>query len=164
VSVQHICPSVQSPATWQWRPNMHIASGMHLGPALDSPQHASPAAQSSGPSQRSSVPVHSTRAAHAIVSPADPDVTEQMSPPVHVTSPHRTSGGGPPSRAVELLGARCVLSGLQPAVAQTLVELGVSFGGLETQRNLRHALESCQGARRTDRTVQKRRRSGNADA
>jgi rsbT co-antagonist protein RsbR len=69
------------------------------------------------------------------------------------------------ARAVELLGARCVLSGVQPAVAQTLVELGVSFGGLETQRNLRHALESCQGGRRNvDRTIQKRRRSGNADA
>ncbi|UJR81387.1 STAS domain-containing protein [Sandaracinus amylolyticus] len=47
------------------------------------------------------------------------------------------------ARAVELLGARCILSGLQPAVAQMLVELGGDFGGLETQRNLRHALEAC---------------------
>jgi rsbT co-antagonist protein RsbR len=48
------------------------------------------------------------------------------------------------ARAVELLGARCVVSGLQPAVAQTLVELGVEFTGLSTQRNLRHALEACK--------------------
>jgi rsbT co-antagonist protein RsbR len=62
------------------------------------------------------------------------------------------------ARAVELLGARCILSGLQPAVAQTLVELGIHFGGLETQRNLRHALEAVEGGRRTrERVVQKRR-------
>jgi rsbT co-antagonist protein RsbR len=48
------------------------------------------------------------------------------------------------ARAVELLGARCLVSGLQPAVAQTLVELGVQFAGLSTQRNLRHALEACK--------------------
>lgn len=68
------------------------------------------------------------------------------------------------ARAVELLGARCVLCGLQPAVAQALVELGVSFGGLSTQRNLRHALESCQDQRRSvSRTVRKRPREGNAE-
>jgi rsbT co-antagonist protein RsbR len=48
------------------------------------------------------------------------------------------------ARAVELLGARCIVCGLQPAVAQTLVELGVQFTGLSTQRNLRHALEACK--------------------
>jgi rsbT co-antagonist protein RsbR len=48
------------------------------------------------------------------------------------------------ARAVELLGARCIVSGLQPAVAQTLVELGVELHGITTQRNLRHALEACK--------------------
>lgn len=48
------------------------------------------------------------------------------------------------ARAIELLGARCSLSGLSPAVAQTLVELGVRFGGgIETHATLRHALEAC---------------------
>lgn len=47
------------------------------------------------------------------------------------------------ARGVELLGSRCIVSGIQPAVAQTLVELGVQFSGLSTQRNLRHALEAC---------------------
>jgi rsbT co-antagonist protein RsbR len=48
------------------------------------------------------------------------------------------------ARAVELLGARCLLSGLSPAVARTLVDLGVRFGGrIETHATLRHALEAC---------------------
>ena len=46
-------------------------------------------------------------------------------------------------RAVELLGTRCVLSGVRPSVAQTLVELGVSFGKLVTLRNLKHGLKAC---------------------
>jgi len=47
------------------------------------------------------------------------------------------------ARAVELLGASCIITGIQPAVAQTLVELGVEFAGLSTQRNLKRALETC---------------------
>jgi rsbT co-antagonist protein RsbR len=47
------------------------------------------------------------------------------------------------ARAVELLGARCLLSGLSPAVARTLVDLGVRFGGrIQTHATLRHALEA----------------------
>jgi rsbT co-antagonist protein RsbR len=45
------------------------------------------------------------------------------------------------ARAVSLLGAECVLTGIQPDVAQTLIELGVDFGGLKTQRNLKRALD-----------------------
>jgi rsbT co-antagonist protein RsbR len=41
------------------------------------------------------------------------------------------------------LGARCMLTGIGPSVAQTLVELGVSFGGLVTLRNLKHGLRAC---------------------
>lgn len=50
------------------------------------------------------------------------------------------------ARGVELLGARCLLCGIQPAVAQTLVEIGVHFGGMATQRNLQHALEASKAA------------------
>jgi len=46
------------------------------------------------------------------------------------------------SRAVSLLGAECVMTGIQPNVAQTLVELGVEFGTLKTQRNLKRALDA----------------------
>lgn len=57
------------------------------------------------------------------------------------------------ARSIELLGAECVISGVQPAVAQTLTDLGVSFRGLITQRNLKRALDYCisrqpQAARR----------------
>ncbi len=45
--------------------------------------------------------------------------------------------------AVELLGTRCVLTGIRPAVAQTLVHLGVDLGPLVTLRNLKHALRAC---------------------
>lgn len=47
------------------------------------------------------------------------------------------------ARSIELLGAECVVSGVQPAVAQTLTDLGVSFRGLTTQRNLKRALDFC---------------------
>ncbi len=45
--------------------------------------------------------------------------------------------------SVELLGARCVLTGIRPQVAQTLVMLGVDLGQLATRRNLKHGLREC---------------------
>jgi rsbT co-antagonist protein RsbR len=50
------------------------------------------------------------------------------------------------ARAVELLGTQCIVTGIQPAVSETLVELGVEFRGLQTQRNLKRALEVCATA------------------
>jgi rsbT co-antagonist protein RsbR len=47
------------------------------------------------------------------------------------------------ARAIELLGAECIISGVQPAVAHTLTNLGVGFRGLVTRRNLKHALDFC---------------------
>lgn len=44
------------------------------------------------------------------------------------------------TQAVSLLGARCLLVGISPEVAQTLVQLGVSFGSLTTQRDVQSAL------------------------
>ena len=54
------------------------------------------------------------------------------------------------ARAIELLGAECVISGVQPAVAQTLTDLGVSFRGLTTQRNLKRALDFCMARRQLE--------------
>jgi anti-anti-sigma regulatory factor len=52
-------------------------------------------------------------------------------------------------RKVEVIGARCVLTGIQPAMAETLVDLGVDFGRLTTLRNLKHGLRAAlQEARR----------------
>ncbi len=45
------------------------------------------------------------------------------------------------AQAVEMLGSRCIVTGIQPAVAQTIVDLGVEFGRLRTLRNLKHALK-----------------------
>lgn len=58
------------------------------------------------------------------------------------------------ARSVQLLGARCIVTGIQPAVAQTLVELGVEFATLETHRNLKSALEASIRRDVAERRVQ----------
>jgi rsbT co-antagonist protein RsbR len=45
--------------------------------------------------------------------------------------------------AVEIVGARCILTGARGAVAQTLVSLGADLGSLLTLRNLKHGLREC---------------------
>lgn len=49
-------------------------------------------------------------------------------------------------RAVQLLGAQGVISGIGPMVAQTLVDLGVDLSGIRTFANLREALKACIAA------------------
>lgn len=44
------------------------------------------------------------------------------------------------ARAVRLLGARCVLSGVHPNVSHTMVHMGMDLQGIETHRSLREAL------------------------
>jgi rsbT co-antagonist protein RsbR len=51
------------------------------------------------------------------------------------------------ARALSLLGVRCIVSGIQPPVAQTLVAIGVELDALVTERDLQHALEYCERAR-----------------
>jgi anti-anti-sigma regulatory factor len=46
-------------------------------------------------------------------------------------------------KSAELLGTRCVMTGIRPAVAQTLVELGVDLSSIRTLRNLEEGLRSC---------------------
>jgi rsbT co-antagonist protein RsbR len=48
--------------------------------------------------------------------------------------------------ALRLLGTDCVICGIQPAVAQTLVAIGVDLSALVTQRDLQHAIEYCERA------------------
>jgi rsbT co-antagonist protein RsbR len=45
------------------------------------------------------------------------------------------------ARSVRLLGAECILTGIKPAVAQTLVHIGVDLTDLTTLRSLRDALQ-----------------------
>ncbi|MBW2527613.1 MAG: STAS domain-containing protein [Deltaproteobacteria bacterium] len=46
-------------------------------------------------------------------------------------------------KAARLVGARCVLTGIGSAVAQTLVEIGVDLAGVVTLRNLKDGLREC---------------------
>lgn len=45
------------------------------------------------------------------------------------------------ARAVRYLGARCILTGISPGIAQTIVHLGVNMEGIMTRRSLRDALQ-----------------------
>lgn len=47
------------------------------------------------------------------------------------------------ARAAGLVGAQTVITGLQPAVAQTVVTLGVGMGEVRTLRNLKDGLRYC---------------------
>lgn len=47
------------------------------------------------------------------------------------------------SRAVELLGADVIITGIHPAIAQTIVGLGVDLSSIETRSTLRQGLEYC---------------------
>jgi rsbT co-antagonist protein RsbR len=44
------------------------------------------------------------------------------------------------ARAIRLLGARCILSGVHPNISQTIVHMGMDLKGIETHRSLRDAL------------------------
>ena len=46
-------------------------------------------------------------------------------------------------RAAELLGARCIVTGIRPAVAQTMVDIGVDLSSITTLRSLRDGLREC---------------------
>ncbi|MFO0738124.1 MAG: STAS domain-containing protein [Labilithrix sp.] len=45
------------------------------------------------------------------------------------------------ARAVRLLGANCLLTGINPAIAQTIIHMGVDLSGVVTHRTMRNALQ-----------------------
>ncbi|HEY0134559.1 MAG TPA: STAS domain-containing protein [Nannocystis sp.] len=61
-------------------------------------------------------------------------------------------------RAVALLGARCLLSGMSPTVATTAVELGVDLAGLASHATLESALQVAMQAMQKTQMMQKTRR------
>ena len=66
------------------------------------------------------------------------------------------------ARSVGLLGAKCVLSGIRPNIARTIVHMGIDLTGIESYRTLRDALRSYVQSRlrlntRQDRDDQFRR-------
>jgi rsbT co-antagonist protein RsbR len=44
------------------------------------------------------------------------------------------------TKATKLMGCRCIISGISPAVAETLVQLGIDLGDVATNSSLRDAL------------------------
>lgn len=62
---------------------------------------------------------------------------------VSTVDSHTADRIGKMASAVGLLGSECILTGLQPAVAQTLVAIGVEFGKVRTERNLKRGIEIC---------------------
>ena len=46
-------------------------------------------------------------------------------------------------KAAQLLGSSCILTGIRPAVAQTLVEIGVDLSSITTLSNLKEGLKEC---------------------
>ncbi len=49
------------------------------------------------------------------------------------------------ARAVRLLGADCLLTGINPAIAQTIIHMGVDLSGVVTHRTMRNALQYFMG-------------------
>jgi rsbT co-antagonist protein RsbR len=45
------------------------------------------------------------------------------------------------TKATNLMGCECIISGLSPAIAQTMVELGIDVGNVRTTANLKAAIE-----------------------
>jgi len=47
------------------------------------------------------------------------------------------------TKATKLMGCECLLSGISPAVAQTLIQLGIDMGGINTSSTLSDALQKA---------------------
>ncbi len=47
------------------------------------------------------------------------------------------------TKATKLMGCECTISGVSPAIAQTIVELGIDVGDIKTNATLRDALEDA---------------------
>ena len=60
-------------------------------------------------------------------------------------------------RAVKLLGARCIVTGMRAAMAKTLVELGIDLGEIQTSGNVRSALRECIRHLLAEKRAEKRR-------
>lgn len=45
------------------------------------------------------------------------------------------------AKAIRLLGARCIVTGISPTIARTIIHMGVELDGVVTRRSLRDALQ-----------------------
>jgi rsbT co-antagonist protein RsbR len=62
------------------------------------------------------------------------------------------------ARAVRLLGANCVLSGINPSVARTITQMGLDLQGVSSHRSLRDALQ--QHVKKVRKAKTERRNDG----
>jgi len=46
------------------------------------------------------------------------------------------------TKATKLMGCECIISGVSPAIAQTIVELGIDIGTIKTTPDMKAALET----------------------
>lgn len=60
------------------------------------------------------------------------------------------------ARAIRLMGAQCLVTGIGPQAAQTLVSLGVSLDGLHPLSSLREGLKHCLARSRGDTAADRR--------
>lgn len=60
------------------------------------------------------------------------------------------------SRATRLMGCRCVISGVSPEVAQSIVDLGIDMGDLATEADLQDAIEYALDIRGYEITAKKK--------
>jgi rsbT co-antagonist protein RsbR len=52
--------------------------------------------------------------------------------------------------ATRLMGAECIISGIRPEIAQTIVHLGIDLSNINTKSSLAHALKSAFASRKLD--------------
>ena len=62
------------------------------------------------------------------------------------------------AKSARLLGSQCVLTGINPNIAQTIVHMGIELGGIVTYRNLRDALRQVVAQQQQARRNRRRRR------
>ena len=67
------------------------------------------------------------------------------------------------AKAIRLLGARCVVTGISPTIAQTIVHMGVRLDGITTRRSLRDALHDFVRGSLDQAELRASRRSATAD-
>ncbi len=60
------------------------------------------------------------------------------------------------AKAADLLGAKCIISGIRPAVAQTMVQIGIDLTSVVTVATVREAIMRSMGPRAEEKAAKKR--------
>lgn len=68
------------------------------------------------------------------------------------------------AKAIRTLGVECVITGVSPSVAETVVAIGIDMSGLRAFRSLREALRSYVASRKTTRPATPETRAATSTA